>query len=196
MASPPPCLPVGPIGQRTSLHYSRNGRAADTAVTFFRARERVDREGVKAWMVSKRREELVVSPHDACVHSRVSEFASSCARSSSVTFRFMTCRRWIFLEAATGGLSRTFVRSNLRPLRATSRLVSDLRYFSGRLLVADENRCSRRDSLERLSQRDRCDSEITPGTMNEYFWVLYQFPEKRFVKPATKPSTVSSALLW
>src|SRR5438552_13810205 len=39
-----------------------------------------------------------------------------------VTFRFMTCRLWIFLEAAAGGPSRTFVRSNPRPLRATSRL--------------------------------------------------------------------------
>jgi hypothetical protein len=31
MASPPACLPVGPIGQRTSSHYSRNGRVADTS---------------------------------------------------------------------------------------------------------------------------------------------------------------------
>jgi hypothetical protein len=30
--------------------------------------------------------------------------------------------------------------------------------------------------LERLSQRDRCDSEITPGTLDGHFWVLYQFP--------------------
>jgi len=30
--------------------------------------------------------------------------------------------------------------------------------------------------LERLSQRDRCDSEITPGTLVGHFLVLYQFP--------------------
>ena len=30
--------------------------------------------------------------------------------------------------------------------------------------------------LERLSQRDRCDSEITPATLDGHFWVLYQFP--------------------
>lgn len=30
--------------------------------------------------------------------------------------------------------------------------------------------------LKRVSQRDRCDSEVTPGTMDAYFWVLYQFP--------------------
>ena len=30
--------------------------------------------------------------------------------------------------------------------------------------------------LERLSERDRRDSEITPGTLDGHFWVLYQFP--------------------
>src|SRR5207244_13489715 len=30
--------------------------------------------------------------------------------------------------------------------------------------------------LERLSERDRRDSEITPGTLDGQFWVLYQFP--------------------
>ena len=30
--------------------------------------------------------------------------------------------------------------------------------------------------LERLSRRDRCISEITPGTLDGSFWVLYQFP--------------------
>jgi hypothetical protein len=39
-----------------------------------------------------------------------------------VTFRSMTCRLSIFLEAAAGGPSRTFVRSSPRQLRATSRL--------------------------------------------------------------------------
>jgi hypothetical protein len=30
--------------------------------------------------------------------------------------------------------------------------------------------------LERLSERDRRDSEIPPGTLDGHFWVLYQFP--------------------
>jgi len=30
--------------------------------------------------------------------------------------------------------------------------------------------------LERLSERDRRGSEITPGTLDGHFWVLYQFP--------------------
>jgi len=55
MASPPQCLPVGPIGQRTSSHYSRNGRAADTGRDLFSrpkaAPIRLGRKGVKAWRV-------------------------------------------------------------------------------------------------------------------------------------------------
>jgi hypothetical protein len=38
---------------------------------------------IKYSRLSRRREELVVDTHDACVRSRVSEFASSCARTSS-----------------------------------------------------------------------------------------------------------------
>jgi hypothetical protein len=30
--------------------------------------------------------------------------------------------------------------------------------------------------LERLSERDRRDSQITPGTLDGHFWVLCQFP--------------------
>ena len=95
-----------------------------------------------------------------------------------VMFRFTTCRLWIFLEAATGGPSRTFVRSNPRPLRATSRLSSTAsRYLLGWVFGWDREPMRPKDSfLERLSQRDRCDSEITPGTLDGHFWVLYQFP--------------------
>jgi len=44
---------------------------------------RVGREGVKVGEFSRWREELVVNAHDACVRDRVSEFASSGARTSS-----------------------------------------------------------------------------------------------------------------
>src|SRR5689334_15397263 len=53
MASPPPCLPVVPIGQRISSHYSRNGKAAGTSRDFFSrpkaAPIRLGRERVRAW---------------------------------------------------------------------------------------------------------------------------------------------------
>src|SRR5262249_49664504 len=35
MASPPPCLPVGPIGRRPSSHYLLNGRTTDTSRDLF-----------------------------------------------------------------------------------------------------------------------------------------------------------------
>jgi hypothetical protein len=62
-----------------------------------------------------------------------------------VTFRSMTCRLWIFLEAAAGGPLRTFVRSKPRRLRATLRLsftASDI--FSAGYSVGIENRCGRK----------------------------------------------------
>ena len=52
-----------------------------------------------------------------------------------------------------------------------------LRYLLGRVFGWDREPMRPEDSfLERLSQRDRCDSEITPGTLDRPFWVLYQFP--------------------
>jgi hypothetical protein len=94
-----------------------------------------------------------------------------------VTFRFMMCRLWIFLEAAAGGPSRTFVRSNPQPLRATSRISFTASAISwGGYSVGSRTDAAGRLILERLSQRDRCDSEITPGTLDGHFWVLYQFP--------------------
>jgi len=51
------------------------------------------------------------------------------------------------------------------------------RYLLGQVLGWDREQMRPEDSfLERLSQRDRCDSEITPGTLDGAFWVLYQFP--------------------
>jgi hypothetical protein len=52
-----------------------------------------------------------------------------------------------------------------------------LRYFLGRSFGWDREPMRPEDSfLERLSERDRRDSEITPGTLDGCFWVLYQFP--------------------
>jgi hypothetical protein len=52
-----------------------------------------------------------------------------------------------------------------------------LSYLLGRVFGWDREPMRPEDSfLERLSQRDRCDSEITPGTLDGHFWVLYEFP--------------------
>lgn len=55
-----------------------------------------------------------------------------------------------------------------------------LRYLLGRLFGWDREPIRPEDSfLGRLSQSDRCASEITPGTQDGPFWiVLYQFPEE------------------
>jgi hypothetical protein len=42
--------------------------------------------------------------------------------------------------------------------------------------------------LGRLSERDRHDSEITPGTMDGHFLILYQFPGEALLE--TRNSTV------
>jgi uncharacterized protein DUF2867 len=56
-------------------------------------------------------------------------------------------------------------------------LLYGLRYFLGRVFGWDRELVRPEDSfLERLSERDRRDSEITPGTPDGHFWVLYQFP--------------------
>jgi hypothetical protein len=56
-------------------------------------------------------------------------------------------------------------------------LLYGLRYFLGRVFGWDREPLRPEDSfLERLSERDRRDSEITPGTPDGHFWVLYQFP--------------------
>jgi hypothetical protein len=52
-----------------------------------------------------------------------------------------------------------------------------VRYFLGRVFGWDREPMRPDDSLlERLSERDRRDSEVTPGTLDGHFWVLYQFP--------------------
>jgi hypothetical protein len=80
-----------------------------------------------------------------------------------------------------GGSGRTI--ADIRTLESATppshiaALVYGLRYFLGRVFGWDREPMRPEHSfLERLSQRDRCDSEITPGTLDGHFWVLYQFP--------------------
>src|SRR4029077_13445121 len=80
-----------------------------------------------------------------------------------------------------GGSGRTV--ADIRALEAETApsliatLLYGLRYFLGRVFGWDREPMRPKDSfLERLSQRDRCDSEITPGTLDGHFWVLYHFP--------------------
>jgi hypothetical protein len=80
-----------------------------------------------------------------------------------------------------GGSGRTI--ADIRTLESAappSRIATfiyGLRYLLGRVFGWDREPMRPEDSfLERLSQGDRCDSEITPGTLDGPFWVLYQFP--------------------
>ena len=80
-----------------------------------------------------------------------------------------------------GGSGRTV--ADIRALESATApshiatLLYGLRYFLGRVFGWDREPMRPEDSfLERLSERDRRDSEITPGTPDGHFWVLYQFP--------------------
>ena len=80
-----------------------------------------------------------------------------------------------------GGSGRTI--ADIRTLESTTppshiaTFLYGLRYLLGRAFGWDREPMQPEDSfLERLSQRDRCESQITPGTLDGPFWVLYQFP--------------------
>ena len=80
-----------------------------------------------------------------------------------------------------GGSGRTV--ADIRALESATApsqiatLLYGLRYFLGWVFGWDREPMRPEDSfLERLSERDRRDSEITPGTPDGHFWVLYQFP--------------------
>ena len=80
-----------------------------------------------------------------------------------------------------GGSGRTV--ADIRALESATApshiatLLYGLRYFLGRVFGWDRESLRPEDSfLERLSERDRRASEITPGTPDGHFWVLYQFP--------------------
>jgi hypothetical protein len=80
-----------------------------------------------------------------------------------------------------GGSGRTV--ADIRALESATApshvatFIYGLRHFLGRVFGWDREPMRPEDSfLERLSERDRRDSEITPGTLEGHFWVLYQFP--------------------
>lgn len=84
------------------------------------------------------------------------------------------------VDLPEGGSGRTI--ADIRTLEsatppshiATS--IYGLRYLLGRVFGWDRQPMRPEDSfLERLSQRDRCESEITPGTLDGQFLVLYRF---------------------
>jgi hypothetical protein len=82
-----------------------------------------------------------------------------------------------------GGSGRTI--ADIRALESATppshiaTLLYGLRYLLGRVFGWDREPMQPEDSfLERLSQRDRCESQITPGTLDGPFWVLYQFPRE------------------
>jgi hypothetical protein len=86
-----------------------------------------------------------------------------------------------FVDLPGGGGGRTV--ADIRALESATApshiatLLYSLRYFLGRVFGWDREPMRPEDSfLERLSERDRRDSEITPGTPDGHFWVLYQFP--------------------
>jgi len=72
-----------------------------------------------------------------------------------------------------------------------------LRHFLGRAFGWDRVQMPPEDSLlSRLSERDRRDSEITPGTLVGSFLLLYQFPGEalREIRNATVHGFVCTAL--
>jgi len=80
-----------------------------------------------------------------------------------------------------GGNARTITEirtfESATPPSHIATFIYGLRYRLGRVFGWDrEPMRPGRLILERLSQRDRYDSEITPGTLDGHFWVLYQFP--------------------
>src|SRR4029079_1084962 len=82
-----------------------------------------------------------------------------------------------------GGRGRTMtdVRTleSATPPSHVATLLYGLRYLLGQVFGWDREPMPAEGSfLERLSQRDRCDSEITPGTLDGSFRILYQFPRE------------------
>ncbi|HKV92718.1 MAG TPA: DUF2867 domain-containing protein [Candidatus Angelobacter sp.] len=82
-----------------------------------------------------------------------------------------------------GGTGRTIADictlESATPPSHIATFVYGLRYLLGRVFGWDREPMRPEDSfLERLWLRDRRDSEITPGTLDGHFWVLYQFPRE------------------
>jgi hypothetical protein len=94
-----------------------------------------------------------------------------------VTFRSMTCRLWIFLEAAAGGPSRTFAGSSPRRLRATLRLS----FTASSDIFSAGCSAGRTDAVGRLIAGTPVGTRPTRLRSNARYsgwplWVLYQFP--------------------
>jgi hypothetical protein len=86
--------------------------------------------------------------------------------------------------------------SAVAPSRTVNALVG-LRRFLGRAFGWDRVQMRSEDSLlSRLSERDRRDSQIVPGTPDGAFRVLYQFPGERLseIRNATVQGYVCLAL--
>ena len=100
-----------------------------------------------------------------------------------------------------GGTGRTVadVRA-LDAAAASSRLAKalfGLRFFLGRVFGWDQERMSpERSMLGLLSERDRRDSEVPPGTADGHFILLYQFPREslRETRNATVHGFICTAL--
>jgi hypothetical protein len=88
------------------------------------------------------------------------------------------------VELPGGGEGRTVadvraIASSAPPSHIASALFG-LRWFLGRAFGWDRVQMRPEDSLvSRLSERDRRDSEIQPGTQDGPFRVVYQFPRER-----------------
>ena len=101
-----------------------------------------------------------------------------------------------------GGSGRTIadirmLESETSPSRIAT-FIYGLRDLLGRIFGWDREPMRREDSfLERLSPSDRCRSEITPGTLDGHFWVLYQFPREalRETRNKTVHGFICSALV-
>lgn len=86
-----------------------------------------------------------------------------------------------YVDLPGGGNGRTVAEVHaLESTAAPSRIATfffSLRFFFGRVFGWDREHIREEDSfLKRLSEHDRSNSEIRPGTMDGYFWVLYQLP--------------------
>jgi hypothetical protein len=84
-----------------------------------------------------------------------------------------------------------------RPSRIAEVLFG-VRRWLGRVLGWDRSPMRAEDSLlSRMSERDRRESEIVPGTFDGYFLVLYQFPGEalRETRNATVHGWISTALV-
>jgi len=96
----------------------------------------------------------------------------------------MTCRLWIFLgrqRADCSGHSCARVRDGSEPHRDSAQRPP---IFSRPGIRLDREPMRPEDSfLERLSERDRRDSEIAPVLWMATFGSCINFREKRFVKP-------------